>query len=97
MKRLNLLKKRAALRGLFVYKSQTNPAKWGIIDSCGPQGHELSQREAILTAYKASLVSSKVRAYVTDSSGAWHRGSCEKVAPTFATVKKRCKCSRLVV
>lgn len=96
MNRLQVLKQRAAKRGVGIMRSMTNPGAWDVVDSCGPRGLELSRRGAIQFAACCALRIPKVRVYQTDADGRWHRGTCEKVAHA-STKSHPCNCGRLVV
>ena len=96
MNRLRVLKQRAAKNGIFVIRALDNASRYDIVDSCGPQGWQLSKREACYYAARAASKPPKTRMYATSIDGKWHRWNCEKVAAPFVTAKP-CKCARLVV
>lgn len=96
MNRLQVLKQRAARSGIYIMRAMTNSEAWDVVDSYGPRGLELSRRSAINFATSCALRTLKLRVYVTDAAGQWHRASCEKVA--HPSVKSHpCNCGRLVV
>lgn len=93
MNRLRILKQRAARQNLGIIKSLTGEKGWDTVDSCGPAGLLLTKRAAINLI--GSCKPSKIKVYVRQASGMWHRGGCEVVAPAFAAVRRPCNCQRL--
>lgn len=95
MNRLRVLRQRAVRNGVFPMRSMESTKLWDIVDSCGPRGLELTKREAINLAGRIAVRKEKMRVYLSDIDGVWHRSSCEKVASQHAAPVHPCDCRRL--